>query len=792
MKNYSNGVDDAYDQEEESGDGSQFLNKLLAKIVSVWPWMILCSVILGAGAWFKLKYADTYFTANASVLIEDEKKTGGSAVLEDIVQLKGKQSVDNEIEIIKSRKLMEKVVNSLQLYVSYFYDGRIKKTEIYNARPVSLNFLTKPDLSKGNGQYVCKIDKGANTITFSGNDKTITGKIGSTITLPEGEAFVYPTKVLSLWGIDQPLYLTIGRAEDFVGRYMSSLTVNAVNKQVSIMNVSVTDVVPEKAELVTDNLIAQYIQASLEERNRTADSTIKFINDRVRIVAGELSGVEQNIEQYSKSNEITDVKVQADALVNNSGENLKAQAELEVKLNVINNLESGLRANPNERLSISSSQVAAEGVFEPMVNQYNLLQIERDKTLMNKTPDHPAVKALDQQLQNVRTSLLGSFDNVKRELGIRLGDVRKNIAGTRSQISTIPGKQRTILDLSRKQGIQQELYIYLLTKREEVAISKSSNKPIASVLDSAVSHALPNNKSLLIIAIILGIALPLLVSYIRDFLNTRIQSLDDVISSTVAPVLAEIGHNTENEVIAITSKSRSVLAERLRSLRTNLQYLLPNESDKVILLTSSMSGEGKSFLSMNLAETLALAGKKVLLMELDLRKPKITESLGLKKQGLTNYLISNDSNWQQWVQPAGNGAGFDVFSCGPIPPNPSELLLLPKVGTLISDLKKNYDYLIMDTAPVGLVTDAQILASQANVTLFVVRHNYTTKPQLKILDKTFRKNILPKLNIIVNDIVYKKGGYGSYYAYDYYGYGYGDYNLEGDTKKKSKSTKHNI
>jgi tyrosine-protein kinase Etk/Wzc len=765
---------------EESGVA---IKKFISKVASLWPWMLLLAIVLGIAAKFKLRYTDSIYTATATVAIQDDRTRSGSTVaLDNVVELGGKRTIDNEIQTFKSYTLMANAVQETQLNVNYFFEGRIKETEIYNTRPVDLFFL---DNSKtGNGEYTCLVDAQKRQVTFTNDDKSsFRATVGDTIALKEGRAILTEGPGFKNWGASLPLIIKIFNISETTGKYLGSLDVQQLGKNISILTVSINDHLPERAELLINNLTKQYTIADITDKSRMADSTIKFINERINIVSDELFNVEKNIQDFKVRNKITTVEEQSSTYSELLNSSRQKALDLETQRSVIMWLEEYLNNNQNQRKTIPSTYVSASGVIAPLVTEYNSLQLLRDKKTLSQTEDNPGLINIDKQLTNVRVNLLGNLSTLQRELDIKLSSSRNSESGYEGVLSTIPEKQRILLDLERQKAIKQELYVYLLKRKEEVAISKAATKPSARILDPASSYGIPKNQSIFFAAVLVGLAIPLGISYAKDFLNSKVQSLDDIRSNTSVPVLGEIGHNPSADVVTIKPKSRSILSERLRALRTNLQYLMPEQHQKVILITSSMSGEGKSFLSVNLAETIALAEKKVLLMELDLRKPKITQNLSLQKHGLTNFIVDSSSDWKKWIQRPEN-TSFDVLSCGPVPPNPSELLLLPKVSRLISELRAEYDYIIMDTAPVGLVTDAQVLSAFADLTLFVVRHNYTMKPQLKLLEKTYNKKLLPKLNIIVNDIVYQKNAYAGYYAYDYYGYayGYGEY-IEENKKK---------
>lgn len=778
-------------EEQETEKGVLFFQKIVTKFFGLWPWMIVSVAVCLGLAFVYLKLAFPEYRVHASVLVQDDKKStnfGEAGLLEDF-GLVGKSTVDNEAEIFKSRSLMEEVVRRKQLTVKYFVSGKVKNTEIYNNSPVNLRFTTPiPDSSFAPVQYTLHFDqKSVTNFTLDGGAKKYTGRLGDTISLPEGNAIITPGPGFAKWTAEVPVNIAINPLDPVVQQLMASMKIEIPNKQVSVIYLTYTTSIPSKGEAIINELINAYMQANVNDKNRIADSTMKFIADRLKLVTGELSGIEKDIEQFKTDNKLTDLATQSTLLLENTSEYSRQQTSQEVQLSVVQALEEFLSNNMNNARVVPSSLVMQDANFIALVQRYNEMQLQRDKGLMSLTPNHPTIITMDEQLRNLRLELLSSITSVRKGIEVSVAELKKRTTGFEGQISKVPAKQRTFLDFTRQQAIKQELYLFLLKKMEETAISKSATIANARIIDEAKADNLPFSPKrglITLSGLLAGLILPFLFSFGRDLLNNRIDSVESITSLTNAPILGEIGHNSEGSPVVISMKSRQIIAEQFRSLRTNIQFLLPGANQKTILVTSSMSGEGKSFLSINLCATLALAGKRVILLELDLRKPKITENLQLQKQGFTNYIISHDNNWRQWVQPSGTAENFDVLSSGPLPPNPTELLMLPKMTELFNELKQDYDYIVLDSPPAGMVTDAEIMATFADATFYIVRHRLTFKQQITLIEKFFRKNSMPRINIIVNDIQFKKKPYG--YAYGYgYGYGYG-YDVN---EKKPKSPK---
>lgn len=754
-------------------------------LVILWPWLILSTIVCLSLAYLKLKYNTPEYKIHASLLVKDEKS---GADVPDIGALEGmglfgKSNVDNEVEIFKSRALMQTVVEENDLFIKYYIPGKISAaTELYQNCPVKLEYADRIGAPTGRLNK-CEIQfniQDSSKYTLISNEVNYQGKYGDTIKTAGAEVVVLKGPGFRKWNNQAVTVITLP-FDNAVSEYMARLNVLIPNKQASILYLTMVEAIPQKGEMVLNSLINNYLRASVNDKKQIADSTITFIDDRIKLVFAELSGIEKQIEGFKVTHKLTDVSEQAKSLLANTTEYAKQLAEKEIDLSVIDALEQFMRNNQNNTRTVPSSLVMQEPSFIALVQSYNQLLLQRDKMLMSIKPEHPTILTFNEQLKNLRTELLSSINSVRNGIRVAITELRKRTTVFDTQISKVPVKERIWLDFSRQQAIKQELYLFLLKKREETAISKSSTLSNARIIDYAKSEAgpfKPQRRSFLLMGLLLGLIIPFAVYLVKELFNNRVSSIEDITKQSVAPILAEIGHNEEESDVVVTLASRSLISEQFRSLRTSIKFLLTGPGDKVILITSSMSGEGKSFLSINLASALALAGKKVILMELDLRKPKISDSLKLNKAGITNFLVESDMDWRKWVQSFGKEAKFDILSSGPLPPNPAELLMLPKLGALLSDLRKDYDFIIMDSAPVGLVTDAQILASSADATLYVVRYGLTFKQQIGLIDKLYRKGALPRLNIVVNDVSGRKVGYG----YEGYGYGYGFY---GENKNKA-------
>ncbi|RBL89664.1 GumC family protein [Chitinophaga flava] len=781
---YSKGQHSAngHSRPQESNERVLDLRSILDKVLSNWYWFVLCGILTIALAWVYLRYATPGYLINAKILVQDQQKGGnipGEELFQQLELFSNKSNVDNEVEILKSRSLMEKVVNSLELNVRYFTEGRVKKTEVFNKRPFSMHWLSLKDTLSAVSYTVRP--QGRDSFALHREDLSLRGAWGDTIRLPEGVMTLARHHTVD--SIEAEYDVNVVSIDNAVADLMTQLNVSIPNKQVSTIDLALTTTIPGKGEEILNTLIDAYRHASVEDKNRIADSTIDFIDKRLRIVSTELLGVERNIQQFKQDNQLADLTEQSKLLVSGTGDNLKQLTDAQVKLNVINSMEEYIRDEKNNKRIVPSSMIVQDPTFVGLVEKYNTLQLERERQLLASTPSNPVVVNLDRQLSGIRGDLASNIQSFRKGVELSIEELQRNSNSLSQRIRKVPAAERVFLDFSRQQAIKQDLYVFLLKKREESAISKTSNLAIARIIDPAKSDALPFKPKRIMVyllALMAGAGIPALWIYVRGLLNTRIQSREDIKALTPVPVLAEIGHCSDKQSLVVSKDGGSHVAEQFRALRTNLQFILSGKQDKVVLLTSSMSGEGKSFVAINLAAVLAYSGKKVVLMEMDLRKPKISDGLGISNHtGFSSYAIGRASI-NEIVQPSGIHENLKVVSSGPVPPNPAELMLLESTEHLFTELRRHFDYIIIDTAPVGLVTDAQLLGRFADATLYLVRQGYTFRQQLEVSKDLYLYGKMPKINLVINDVkASRSSGYGGYG----YGYGYG-YGHENTQKKK--------
>lgn len=753
----------------ENSDGLD-IKQLLLRLLDNWYWIALSVFLCMALSYLYGKYKTPYYKISARVLVNDEKKgsglSGGGDLLGDLGGLLGtKSTVDNEAEILKTRHLMEEVVKDMNLNVTYYRKGAIKNVELYES-PYQVKILTPQDTIKATEVQVSFVEKGKVAITADGLDTLVA--FDRSFTIPEVgvvQVVENPTVPPGNENYNFKIMSVDARVIDL----MTALTVEVKNKQVTIIDLALNHPVPKKGEDILGKLIEKYVEANLKDKNEVADSTVKFIQNRLVHISGELGGLEGNIQNFKQKNNLADMSEQSKLLVQTTGQYVNELGKIETQISVLSSLQDYLKDEGKNKKVLPSSLIPTDMVFNGVVEKYNALTLERARRMIGVTESNPSIQLMDKEIANARADIETNIGSTLNGFVITRNRINDQMKKAEGQVRNVPQMERNYLNLARQQQIKQELYIFLMQKSEETAISKTANIANSRTIDPAKSEIKPFSPKkafVYLFGLIAGLAIPLGLMYMKDLLNDKVQLKEDVTKATKAPVIGEISHQDEN--MAIANSSRSAISEQFRALRTNLSFFFKNKNEKVILLTSSMSGEGKSFIAINLGHILALANKKVLLMELDLRKPGLSAKLKLPGTvGFTNYIANPELKISDIIMPLKIQENLFMVSSGPIPPNPAELLLSERTQSLMEELKEQFDYIIIDAPPIGIVTDAQLMASYADVCIYVVRQNYTLKQQLTIVEDLQKSQKMKGLSIVINDIQATKG-YG-------YGYSYGDY-----------------
>lgn len=762
-----------FSKQDEEGEQSINIAELAQQYLHHWKWFLLSVVLCLVAAFFYIRYTTPIYRATSTILVKDDRKGGLQSELSafsDLGLMGGvKSNVDNEIEIIKSRSIIEKAVRELTYNVTYYTEGAVRSMELYEKKPFTLVFTdTQPSFfddshffsinSKSLKQFELISHEGTSLGIFNYGKKVSLGYASIIVTKLENEKSTFAVNVV------------ITKLRTVVQRYKGALSIATVGKNTSVVELSITDPIREKAEALVNQIVRKYNQDAIEDKNFISKSTEQFISGRLEIISKELGDVEKNAEGFKESNQITDVGANAGVYLQNSVVFEKELIETETQLRVVKSMMDFLKSTKNQL--IPSNIIPDDGSAGALIAEHNQAMLERDRILKNSTEKNSVVINLNSRINDLRTNIIASLARLTEGIRIKKSELERQVNMTAGKISQIPGQERQFRVIDRQQKIKETLYLYLLQKREETALSLAATEPNAKVIDTAFSlntPISPKRNIVFLAALVLGLLIPFGVIYLIDLLDTKVKSRLDIESKVNVPFLGDIPTSESHEEI-INTNSRSSSAEAIRIVRTNLEFMLsevPESRAKTVFITSTLPKEGKTFVTANLASTIALSNKKVLLIGLDIRNPKLTEYYNMPSLGITNFLAQTDKPIADYIAKIDGFDNLFVLPPGAIPPNPVELLLNKRVDHMFDELKTKYDYIVVDTAPVSVVTDTLLIAKNADAFIYVVRANYLEKRLLKVVEAFYKEGKLPNMSVILNDSDWKKSfGYG-------YGYGYG-------------------
>ncbi|MET4081160.1 tyrosine-protein kinase Etk/Wzc [Pedobacter sp. UYP30] len=763
-------------------DEDQAINfrEIFDKYLYHWPVFVVGVLLCLTAAFFYLRYTQEVYSVNSVLLIKDEKNspTPGGDILSDLDIFGSSKTVDNEIEILKSKTLMSRVVKRLNLTLSYHVEGRVIKPDIYKNKPVDIGVVQMDSLWYGTTLNLTFPTLETYQLVEPESGKKVTGILDSLQKNIFGIFKIEPNQNFNNWMTKKsnPIFLSINDPQIVIDNYLKNLTVAVASKQSTVLDLTLETTVVERGKAVLNTLVQVYNEAALADKNRTTQSTMDFIDVRAKLISGELNDAEKDVERYKSARGLTDLSSDASVFLDNVKANDAKLSEVNLKLSVIEDIRRYVNSNsPGEKLP------STLGIEDPtllaQINQLGELQLQKDNLIATTGENNPRLLPIESQIETLRSGIKASVENIYESVT----NTKKSLEGTGSQIQgtikKVPGQERQLIGLERKKSIKETIYLYLLQKKEEAALSYASAVADSRIVDPAYGDSIPvkpKKQLVFLAALVLGFLLPMGYVYGKDALNNKVETSGDISKLTNTPLLGEVLYEDGSNAIVVTGNSRKAIAEQFRAIRTNMQFLHGKQQPgvgKVTLFTSSMSGEGKSFVASNIAAAMAIAGKKTVLLELDLRKPKVSKYLDLKnKIGLSNYLIGKASI-EDIVKQTSIDPNFYVIGSGPIPPNPAELLIQSEIDDLLTYLRANFDEILIDSPPIGLVTDAQILARLTDATIYLVRQDVTFKHQIRNLEQLYQGKKFPKLNLVLNGV--KMGGrygygYGNGYGYGYY------------------------
>ena len=753
------------------------LREELEKYIFYWKWFVLSLMIALFTAYIYLRYTPNEYEVATTILIDDEESGGLASELsafEDIGLLgAAKKSLDNEIELLKSRSLLKDVITHLELNITYYKQGRVITSEIFkNNAPFKINFFSNDSILYNTDTTFLVIVNSDTTfsLTNATTSKTNTYTFGENINSNFGNFTVTPLNTYKS-KLGEEILVKITPLKKVVNYYKNEIQVQPVNKNSSVIKLSLKDEVKQKAQAILNTLVVHYNKNAVDDKSLVAKNTDIFINERLEIISKDLMNVDKGVEQFKTKNKLTDIASEANLILTSGVEIDKKIIDLNTQLKLASYVSDYLTTNTDALLPANLG-FADESIGASTI-AYNELILERDRILQSSSLLNPVIQNLNSQISKLKQSIVTSLKNLSATLTISLNDVLKQEKLLNSKITGVPKQEREFRDIQREQQIIESLYLYLLQKREENAISLAVTVPDSKIIDKAYGSDIPvapKKQIIYLAAALLGLIIPFSVLYVRFLLDNKIHTRKDVKSVVKAPFIGEIPKTSVQEKVVISEKDRSSIAEAFRLLRTNINFML-NQNDatsKTIFITSTIAAEGKTFIAINLASVLAVSSKKVLLIGADIRKPKIKEYLNVKEGiGLTDFLINRNIEVHEIIDEVSQ-FGFDMIHSSVIPPNPSELLMNGRFEEIMSYGKQQYDYVIVDTAPVNLVTDTLLLSNLADLFIYVIRANYLDKRLLEIPKMLYDEKRLPNMAVLLNEADFEKGyGYG-------YGYGYGD------------------
>ena len=771
------------------------IQEILFRCLVHWPWFVFSVIVCIACAWGYLRLTTPVYNISATVLIKDDKKGGGTSVSSELERMgldgfvSSSGNVDNEIEVLRSKSLSEEVVNNLGLFVTYMDEDELPKKELYQTSPVLVS-LTPQEADKLPGRMDVAMTlqpTGVMDVQMKVGDKEYRKefeKLPAVFPTDEGTvAFFVNNDTLSAVrpeSVTKERHITafINRPFSVAKGYASSLSIAPTSKTTSVVVISLKNTNPRRGRDFINKLLEMYNINANNDKNEVAQKTAEFIDARIGIISKELGSTEQDLENFKRTAGITDLSSEAQIALTGNAEYEKKRVENQTQINLIVDLQKYLQGSEYEVLPANVG--LQDGGLVGAISRYNEILIERNRLLRTSTESNPAIVNLNTSIRAMRSNVQATLDATLKGLQITKADLDREASRYSRRISDAPTQERQFVSIARQQEIKAGLYLMLLQKREENAITLAATANNAQIIDAAIADdnpVSPKRMMVYLVALFFGMGIPVGIIYLIGLTKFKIEGRADIEKLTSLPVVGDIPLADEKSgSIAVFENKNNLMSETFRNVRTNLQFMLENGKN-VILVTSTISGEGKSFVSSNLAISLSLLGKKVVIVGLDIRKPGLNKVFNIpqKDHGITQFLTNPSMNLMDLVQPSDINRNLFILPGGAVPPNPTELLARDGLEKAIETLKTNFDYVILDTAPVGMVTDTLLIGRTADLSVYVCRADYTRKAEFTLVNELSENKKLPNLCVAINGLDLQKKKYGYYYGYGKYGkyYGYG-------------------
>lgn len=750
------------------------LRTILDVLLTKWHWFVLSIFLCVGGAYIYTRIVPVVYKREAVVQLKNKVKTE-EAFNEKQMFDDSNNNIDGEAKIFKSRSLMGEVIRRLELEIEYTADDGLKKKEMYTDMPVRISF---PDSTFSEPALFSIIPQSENRYKIKGFTDDPEGVMeydfGSEVITPMGRVVVERTSFFDTDWLNVPVYITCYANESLISSLLGKLQVERSVKDANLLTLTYLDTKPERADDILNTLVRVYVDESMKDKNQIIQSTAVFIEERLNLINDELGNVESEIEDYRKQNRSADFNIEAKVALENRSRYDRDVIDLTGQKDLIELIQQYLH-DPlkNESLLPANTGILSKGQ-EELFSKYNTAVLERNKLRESGGDKSPMVKSLTNEITSLRRVISQSLKNAKGEIDMKLDYAGRMRLLEIGRISNIPTQQRYVLSVERQQKIKEELFLYLLNKREENALSSATAESNLHIVDPAYGAGTAGTASWVILfgALLAGLFIPGLFFYLGPMLDVTVRGRKDLEDNLSIPFLGEVPHNRKKEAMVVSRQKRDGVSEAFRIVRTNIDFILDKQKkSQVLMLTSFNPFSGKSFVSYNLAASLVLAGKRTVLLEMDIRKGSKKDKDGNILPGITHYLSGRVNSLDDLIRPYAGYEDLDVVTSGPIPPNPSELLLGEALDELIGQLRERYEYIIIDAVPFGMVADAQIISRVVDMCIYVIREGMMDRRRLPDIEDLYTGGKLPNMAVLLNDVRYKHAGYG--YGYGYYGYGYG-------------------
>lgn len=743
------------------------IKELIFRYLKNWKWFLLSGAVSLFIAVVYLLSTNTTFLVESTVLIRDDnnkKMFSELAILKSMGLESVKKDVEDELHILSSKNILSNALHDLDLTTNYYIKSRLKYIDLYPEIPIKFQLLQLPDskpqqvitlkINKVPDGYKVKVKYGTDKQSYTVKDfskpfKTIAGTLKLTPSANFKEIETY--KIVSY---------SINTITDI---YKNQISINTINKKSNAVKISTITDNPAKAQAILNKIVELYNLDAVVDKNIIASSTRDFVEKRLELLKTELLDVELSVESYKKKNSLTDISQQSELYIRTNDDYKKELSKIETQLNLVEYIDNHINDKENKYSLIPANLGISDGPLDLLIRNYNDALLQRIKINRTSNYQNPLISQLEEQINALRLSIITSISTLKDGLRISKRDLKIKENQYIGKIKDMPTQEREYIDIKRQQEIKNNLYVFLLQKREENALTLASTIPSAKTLDNAYvlpQPVAPKKLFVMLIALIIGILIPVGIIYIVDLLDQTIKNKRELQRLTSVPYLGSISISKGNEKIVVGEGNTTPVAEMFRLIRTNLQFMFTGKTSNVILITSAGSGEGKSFTALNLALSFALTNKKVALLGLDIRKPALAEYLNLNHEsGISHYLSNENLTRSDVTLTSILHANLDVILAGPVPPNPTELLMSYRLDELLEELRENYDYIILDTAPIGIVSDTYLLNRIADNALFVCRQNYTPREATTLINEIYQKGSLRGMGIVLNGVD-KENEYG--------------------------------